>query len=140
MDLVEHLDKDITQAELEDLLRVASEPGKAPTEEKELSSIEQFTIALDIKPGDSKISCLRIWVAYNVWAQFPLGKDKFFKEFRYKFNIRYTRSGGYPGYHFDPKSFKHIPTTTIALNKILSDRKYQRYDSRLKKGHNQEAL
>ncbi len=132
--------KDPSQEEIDALLAAAEEAHRAGEFKEELSSIEQFIIALNIKPGKSYISSHRLWTAYNMWANFPLEQDTFYKEFSRKFCYNRAKVGPTRGYKLDPESFKNVPTSYIQQQKILADMKIQRYDSRIRKSGSKWAL
>ena len=132
-------DKVLSQEEIDALIAAASTPG-GKEDMEDLSSVEQFIIALDIKPGKSHISAFRIWSAYQTWSKFPLSRDAFYKAFAKKLYQQKRRTGKDHYYLLDASSFDTTPATKLKQDAEAREAKEQRRINRLRKTHVGSAI
>lgn len=133
-------EKEVTQEELQALLAAASAPRTEQEPEVDLSSVEQFIIALNIKPGKTKISARHLWATYQEWAKFPIHQNTFFKEFSKKMYDSKRRNSWDHFYLLDSSSFDMTSKTKLQRDADIREAREQRRVNRLRKTHTGKAI
>ena len=118
--------RSLSKEELAHLIALAqSKPSK--DEPTDLSSVEQWIISANIKPGDHCIKPYQLWYVYESWAQYPINKREFFREFKRVFKGERKRNSDTTFYLVDPAPFDLSLDTHF---KMLARRREERDNRR----------